>query len=142
MRACRHWRWHLAPAALHFVAWSLLFVIPTVEQKTAIVLTIIDPWVQPIIDLGALGGLLVYGWLAIRERQAYQRWLRDQLSNVEEFRLTELGVLLVAMALLTAAWVTVSLVETWITPLDYVDVFPYYLLQSALAWGIGLAALR
>ncbi len=136
------WRRHLLPAAVHLTAWTLLFALPSVEQKTAIVIAVIDPWVQPLIDAGALGGLLVYGAMALRERRAYQRWLDDHLSNREEFRLTGLGVLLVAMAVLTLGWLVMAILDAWVTPLDYYDQFPFQLLQSAVAWAIGLVALR
>lgn len=124
------------------VAWSLLFVIPSVEQKSAIVLRIIDPWVQPLIDTASLAGLFAYGALALRERRRYQRWLDAQFSNREEYRLTGLRLLLVAMAIIAAAWLAMSASDALIEGRDYYDAFPFYLLQSVVAWAIGLAALR
>lgn len=136
------WWWHLVPGAIHFMVYFALFAFVPLPVRHALVRAWIDPVVAPAITLGALGGLGLYGWNALRVLRDYQQWLDDHLSNREEYRLTWLRVLLAIMAMLAVVWGGFAVVDLLVKPLSYFDEFPFYLVQSAAAWALGLLAWR
>lgn len=136
------WTWHLVPAAVHFLTYGAIFAFVPLETRHAIVGAVIDPFVAPAIATAALIGLAVYGLAALRRWRRYQRWLDDHLSNREEYRLGWLRTLLIAMAALGVVWLGFATTDAFIRPLSYFDEFPFYLIQAALAWGLGLMAWR
>jgi AraC-like DNA-binding protein len=135
------WPLHLLPALLHLVGYGIVFVACSVPQKTWIAQHIIDPWVAPAITVGALVGLAVYGGKALSHVRAYQRWLDGHLSNGEEFRLDWLKVLLALFAGTGVVWLGFAAVDA-VRSLSYYDEFPFYLFQAAVAWVLGLLAMR
>jgi AraC-like DNA-binding protein len=137
----RRWLLHLAPALLHLVGYGTIFVACSVPQKTWIAQHIIDPWVAPAITVGALVGLAVYGGKALSHARAYQRWLDGHLSNDEEFRLDWLKALLALFAGTGVVWLGFAAVDA-VRSLSYYDEFPFYLFQAAIAWVLGLLAMR
>ena len=80
--------------------------------------------------------------LSWREYAAYQRWLDDDLSNREEFRLSWLRTFLLAFGATLCFWVATSLVDAFVRPLNYFDRFPLLLWFSLLIYGLGLGGLR
>lgn len=136
------WGWHVMPAVVHFVTYGGIFVALPLDAKHALVRAVIDPYISPGITTAALVGLAAYGALALRHWQDYQRWLDANLSNREEFRLSWLRTLLASMAGLGFVWLGVAVTDAYIRQLSYFDEFPFYLLQAALAWGLGLMAWR
>ncbi|HEX5818860.1 MAG TPA: helix-turn-helix domain-containing protein [Gemmatimonadales bacterium] len=135
------WQLHLAPALLHLVGYGLVFVWCSVAQKTWIAQHLVDPWVAPAITVGALVGLAVYGWKALSHLRGYRRWLDGHLSNGEEFRLEWLGVLLALFAGTGLVWLGFAAADA-VRSLSYYDEFPFYLFQAAVAWVLGLLAMR
>lgn len=138
----RRWGWHLAPAALHFATWSVLFAFVPLATRHAIVRDLVDPVVAPAITAGALAGLALYGVAALRRWRRYQRWLDDHLSNREEFRRGWLRALLVIMATQGAVWLGFALWQLVVGRLSYFDEFPFYVVQAVAAWALGLLAWR
>jgi AraC-like DNA-binding protein len=137
----RRWWWHLIPAGLKAVTWTVIFVGASVAQKTAIDSAFVEP-LEPWLTGAALLGLFGYGAAALRRLRSYQHWLDGEFSNREEFRLGWLRFLLIAMALTGIISLVVAFVELVVAPLDYWDVFPQYLWLSVLAYGLGLGAWR
>lgn len=137
----RRWALHLVPALLHLIVYGIIFVTCSVPQKTWIAQHIVDPWVAPAITVGALVGLGVYGWKALSHLRAYQRWLDGHLSNREEYRLVWLKVLLALFAGTGVVWLGFAAVDA-VRSLTYYDEFPFYLFQAAVAWVLGLLAMR
>lgn len=135
------WHWHLAPAALHFVFYATVFVSCTVSEKTWID-THINRWLAPLITALSLAGLAGYGTAAVRRYRDWQRWLDEEFSNREEYRLDWLRNLLVAFAITGLCWLGFAATDALITPLDYVDVFPMYVWLSVLAYSLGLIGWR
>jgi AraC-like DNA-binding protein len=138
----RRWWLHLLPAAIHGAVYFALFAAVPLETRHALVRRWIDPVVAPLITAGALVGLAAYGWRALRAWRRYQQWLDDHLSNRVEYSLTWLRWLLVLMASVGVAWLVVVAVDALVRPLDYLDEFPFYLIQSVVVWVLGLMAHR
>jgi AraC-like DNA-binding protein len=136
------WWLHLLPATAHFAIYFALFAFVPLETRHALVRRWVDPIVAPAITLGALLGLAIYGWRALIVLRRYQQWLDDHLSNREEYRLSWLRLLLSIMAVLGAVWLAFAATDQFIRPLSYFDEFPFYLIQAAAAWLLGLLAWR
>ncbi len=136
------WRWHLLPAAVHAAATTGVFVFCTLSQKNWIAKHIVDPFVAPTVTGASLVALAFYAWKALARVRAYQQWLDGHLSNREEFRLSWLRILLLIFAGTGVVWLVVALVDAFVTPLSYVDEFPFYVFQTMVAWSLGLLATR
>jgi AraC-like DNA-binding protein len=135
------WRWHLLPALAQLLLWGGVFAIATVPQKTWIDGHVL-PWLLPPIELGGTAGFAVYTAAAYRRFVRYQRWLDDNLSSREEYRIGWLRALIVLLAI-TALMMTAFLVTDWfVVPLSYFDEYPLYLWMTALCYTMGLLAWR
>ncbi len=135
------WQWHLLPAAVQGAYYSVMFVQP-LAIKNFWTETFHDPWIVPIETVASLIAMSAYLALAWREYAAYQRWLDDDLSNREEFRLSWLRTFLLAFGATLCFWVATSLVDAFVRPLNYFDRFPLFLWFSLLIYGLGLGGLR
>ncbi len=137
----RRWQWHLVPAAMQGAYYSVMFVQP-LKVKNLWTETIHDPRIVPIETIASFITMSAYLALAWREYSAYQRWLDDDLSNREEFRLSWLRTFLLAFGATLCFWMATSLVDAFVQPLNYFDRFPLYLWFSLLIYGLGLGGLR
>jgi AraC-like DNA-binding protein len=135
------WRWHLIPAALQAAYFAVCFALPT-DIKWS--------WyagghlgvVEPVGLVAVLVSVAVYGTAAWRRYAEHQRWLADNLSNREEFRLGWLRLVLLAIA---STWVVIAgffLFAKATGPLDYFDRLPAVLWLAGLVYALGLAGWR
>ena len=137
----RRWRWHLVPALLQTVYFLVCFALP-VEAKWAWYsgghLTVVEPIGLGVVLMSVAG----YGLAAWRRYADHQRWLTDNLSNREEFRLGWLRLVLLAIA---STWVVVACFFVFAKmrgPLDYFDRMPAVLWLAGLVYALGLAGWR
>ena len=137
----RRWRWHLVPAALQGAYYAMLFV-QSLAFKNHWNSTVHVPFVTPVESAWTLTALAAYLALSWRRHVEYQRWLDSSQSNREEFRLTWLRVVLVAIGVTLALWAGTVLYDAFVEQLDYFDRFGLYLWFSLLVYGLGAGGLR
>jgi AraC-like DNA-binding protein len=135
------WRWHLAPALVQGLYYTVIFVQP-LAFKNRWTETVHDPRIVPIETVWSMLAMAVYLWLAWREYSRYQRWLDADLSNREEFRLTWLRAFLLAFGATLLFWAATALIDAVVRELNYFDRFPLYLWFSVLIYGLGIGGLR
>jgi AraC-like DNA-binding protein len=137
----RHWRRHLVPTAIQALYFILCFALPT-EQKWNWYTTGHLEVIEPIGLVAVLTSVATYGLAAWRRYTEHQRWLTDNLSNREEFRLGWLRLVLLAIA---STWMVVAVffivAKIW-GPLDYFDRLPAILWLAGLVYALGLAGWR
>ena len=137
----RRWWWHLLPGALQGAYYCAVFP-RTLAFKDAWNDAVHVPYVVPIETVGSLATLALYLGFAWHAQRRYQRWLDQELSNREEFRLVWVRGLLAAMAATLLVALSFAVIDAMVTALDYFDRFPLYLWFSALVYGLGLGGLR
>lgn len=140
-RLPRHWGWHLLPAAVQGLYYSVLFTWP-LSRKWAWDAQVQQPWVQPAQDALVLLSLAVYLALAWRQYLDYQRWLEQHSGAREELRLSWLRGFLVAASLLVLLRLGFTLTDRLLRPLSYFDEFPRYLGLVLLMYYLGLEGWR
>jgi AraC-like DNA-binding protein len=98
--------------------------------------------IEPIGLVAVLASVASYGVAAWQRYAEHQRWLTDNLSNREEFRLGWLRLVLLAIA---STWVVIAaffvIAKLW-GPLDYFDRLPAILWLAGLVYALGLAGWR
>jgi AraC-like DNA-binding protein len=133
------WRW-LLPAGAQLVYRLVVFPLP-LGMKDAWNDRVHRDYLDPLETVLTLTLLTLGLALALREHRAYQAWLEDHLSNREEYRLTWLRNLLVAIGLLLAVQVPYE-VASWLFGLDYFQRFPLYVVLTAIVFVLGTEAWR
>lgn len=135
------WKWHFLPAAIQGVYFIALFTQP-VATKWAWDAEFHLPVVAPLLDALIYLSLAAYWMLAYRAYRGYQDWLEHNSGAREEFRLHWLRGFLWAMALATAVDLGFTIVDRWVTDLDYFELFPLYLAFVALIYYLGVEGWR
>lgn len=137
----RRWATHLAPAAVQFGYYAGAFTMPLAD-KWAWNDAVHEPWLSPAETAAALLSFGVYLTLSWRAFGGYQRWLDGNLSNREQLRLGWLRGFLIACGGLLVLWTGFAATEAFITPLRYLDRFPFYVALAALVYYLGLEGWR
>ncbi|WP_349263122.1 AraC family transcriptional regulator [Longimicrobium sp.] len=137
----RRWALHLAPAAVQLGYYAGAFALPLAE-KWAWNDAVHEPWLAGLETAAALLSFGIYLVLAWGRYTAYQRWLDENLSNREQFRLGWLRGFLIACGALLVLWAGYSATEAFIRRLEYLDRFPFYLALAALVYYLGLEGWR
>ncbi len=135
----RWWLW-LLPAAAQFLYRLVIFPLPLAVKDAwndHVHRDFLDPLETALILLSLGIGLV----LALREHRAYQAWLEGHLSNREEYRLTWLRNLLVAIGFLLVVQVPYEAVS-WLFGLNYFQRFPLYVVFTVLVFVLGTEAWR
>ncbi|MBN6110209.1 helix-turn-helix domain-containing protein [Xanthomonas bonasiae] len=140
-RLPRHWGWHLLPAALQGLYYSVLFTWP-LSRKWAWDAQVQQPWVQPAQDALVLLSLAIYLGLAWRQYLDHQHWLEQHSGAREELRLSWLRGFLVAASLLVLLRLGFTVTDRLLRPLSYFDEFPRYLGLVLLMYYLGLEGWR
>jgi AraC-like DNA-binding protein len=135
------WRRHLVPAAMQGAYYAVMFLQP-LPVKNRWNDTVHEPWIVPMELAWALSAMCAYLLLARRDYVLYQRWLDDDLSNREEFRLTWLRLFLTTFGVTLLLWTGTVLFDVFVRHLNYFDRFPLYLWFSLLVYGLGVGGLR
>ncbi len=135
------WRWHFAPAAIQVVYQLVAFALP-LQTKWDWYTSGNRHVVEPIGLAAAIASLVAYDVAAWRRFVRWQRWMDEQLSNREAFRLGVVRLVLIAMAgiaLLAGAFAT----RSWfVAPTDFYDRFPLVLALALVTYALGLAGWR
>lgn len=134
------WAWHLLPAALALVYFSLCFAQP-LAWKDRWNDTVHAPFVDPALTWLGLASLTTYLALAWRRHREFQAWLGQHVSNADEHRYSSLAGTLVALGLLLAISLPYE-AATAVWRLNYLDRFGLYLALTLLVFALGLEAWR
>lgn len=136
-RAIARWHW-IAPIA-QFAWQAALFPLPTAAKDRADS-AVIAPFVSPLSDLAVLVSMTAYGiaaWICLRK---YSSWL-DEKRRIDRpaNRIRWMILILLPLVAVRAAY---SLFEALVRPVNYFDLFGYYLLLGTTALILGLAGWR
>jgi AraC-like DNA-binding protein len=137
----RHWRWHLAPAAVQLAYSLACFALPPDAKWRWYT----GPHLHAVAPAGlaaALVSLAAYLRAAWVRRAAYQDWLAANLSNREELRLGWLRGLLLAFGATLCVGAGFALTSWLVAPLDYFDRFPQMVWLAGLVYFLGLVGWR
>lgn len=133
--------WHFVPALLQFLFYCVMFVQPlafknewdTVWQ---------EPWVGPFETALTLLSMSFYWWRSHQHYQAYQHWLANGHSQLEEHRIDWFRHFLLALALTLVLWVGLVLFNLLVFDLDYFQRFPFYVWLGLLVYYLGTEGYR
>jgi AraC-like DNA-binding protein len=137
----RRWAWHFLPVALQGAYYLVAFCLP-LEAKWRWNDEVHAPWLLPAQNIAVLVSLAVYWWAAMARYRCFQAWLEANSGQREELRLGWLRGFLWAVAFVVAVNVAFQAVDIAVTPLDYFDYFPFYLVLSGLTYYLGIEGWR
>lgn len=135
------WRWHLSPAAVQLIYFSVAFALP-MERKwlwyAGAHLHIVEP-LGLILILLSCAAYLIAAW---RRQRAYQAWLDETFGNREQWRLTWLSAMLAAFAVTLLIASSAALWSIAEGGIDYFHRAPAIVATSILAYTLGLLGWR
>jgi AraC-like DNA-binding protein len=137
----RGWGWHFLPAAVQGGYYLAAFCLP-LETKSQWDDTGHERWILPLQDGAVLASMAIYWWRALTRYRAYQAWLEANSGQREELRLGWLRGFLWAVAFVVCLGLVFQLIDTGVTPLDYFDYFPFYVVLSGLVYYLGIEGWR
>lgn len=137
----RRWRWHFAPVLLQAVYQLVAFSLP-LDAKWEWYTTTHNHIVEPLGLALVIASLTAYVFAGWRQFTTWQRWMDDQLSNREAYRLGVVRVVLLGMAIITVCAALFALRSWLVAPTNFFDRFPLMLALAALAYVLGLAGWR
>ncbi|UAJ11450.1 AraC family transcriptional regulator [Glacieibacterium megasporae] len=116
-------RWHAALPVVQFAYQAAVFCLP-LDLRGVFDREIQRPWLDPLLAvllLGSMIGYAVAGWRLVKRHRAWLRARRTDLAAADRVR----GVL-VAFAVIVALRTAYTIVDTFIVPLSYFDMFGFY----------------
>lgn len=132
-------RWHFVLPAIQFGYQAALF--PTsMGTKNWFDTMLVEPWIGPVLSAAVLVSMAAYGMRSWTELKAYEQWLAARRRQDRPARRIRFGILLLAP--LVAARAAYSLFEALVRPVNYFDLFGYYLLIGAIGVVMGVEAWR
>lgn len=137
----RNYGWHLLPALLQGIYYSVIFLQP-LAFKDAWDTNWQRPLLGPLETALTFLSLGVYVALSLRHYRAYQRWLEDHVSDRDEHQLSWIRNALIALALTLLLWMAWYAFEALVQPLDYFQRFPLYLWLALLTYYLGTEGWR
>lgn len=132
-------RVHWLPGLLQFALQAAVFPWP-LAMKNAFDGAVMEPVINPLSSAGLLVSIAGYGWLCFRVLARYRDWLRRRRRD--ERPAARLRVPIVALALLIAARAVYEAWDAVAGPIDYFDLFGYYILLGILGLILGLDGWR
>ena len=135
------WGWHLAPVAVQFVFYCVLFIQP-LEFKNAWDTNWQRPVINPIELVATFLSIGAYWWLSLAHYRGYQRWLETHVSDREDHHLEWVRNFLIALGLTLALWMGMAAFEVFIAALDYFQRFPFYVWLTVLVYYLGTEGYR
>ncbi|HEX8535563.1 MAG TPA: helix-turn-helix domain-containing protein [Allosphingosinicella sp.] len=130
---------HFALPAGQFLYQCVLFTFPT-ASKWWWDENIHEPLIAPPLTAALLLSMAAYTTGSWRELRRYETWLKDRRRSTAPAR--RLGAGLVVLAGLLVAEAGYELFETWVRPIDYFDLFGFYVLIGILGIFLGLNGWR
>ena len=131
----RHW---IAPA-VQFLQLAVVFPWP-IATKNWFDGAVQEPYLSPLTSIAVLASLLGYAWLSARVLRRYEAWLRERRRDTAPAR--RLRAPVAALALLVAARAGYDLWDRLVAPVDYFDLFAYYIALGAIGLWLGLDGWR
>ncbi|HST35812.1 MAG TPA: helix-turn-helix domain-containing protein [Allosphingosinicella sp.] len=132
------WAHFLLPA-LQFLYQLALFPLP-LATKDWFDSAVQTPYLGPLLAVLVPASMLFYVFHARREARAYRAWLAERRRDPAPAR--RLRAALAFLALLAAARIAVALIDTLVAPLDYFDLFAFYVLLAVASSWLGIEGLR
>ena len=132
-------RRHFVLPAAQFAYQAICFTLP-LATKNAIDARFQEPFLTPLIDLLVIGSLAFYGWAGSQEARRYRAWLAARRRAVRPAARVQRALL--ALALLLAARAGYDSYDRLVAPVDYFDLFGFYLLLALLAVYLGVEGWR
>ena len=126
---------HLMPAGLQFVYQAALFPFP-VATKWWWAEAVHAPLVGPIVSLAVLVSMSLYLAAAWRCLRRYRDWLTGRRRSTRPAR--HIRIAAAFLALLLAARAAYELFDTLVRPIDYFELFGFYVLLAVSALLLGL----
>lgn len=135
-------RWqHFLPAGVQIGYYCVCFALPAGMKwawYSGSHLNVIEP-IATIVVIGSSAGYALAAWIRCR---TYQRWLDDNFSNNESWRLGWMRMIITCFA---AALLSAMAAAAWnvlVAPLDYFGRTPVMIVFAALAYTLGLLGWR
>jgi AraC-like DNA-binding protein len=131
--------WHFAPAGLQFGMQGLLFPFP-VETKWWWDGAVQQPYLSPLLSLAVLVSMSAYAAASWRTLGRYEAWLKARRRDPRPARRVRLAAL--ALAILLAARAGYELFDALVRPIDYFDLFAFYILVGLIGLVLGADGWR
>lgn len=132
-------RLHWVPPLIQFAYQLVLFCLP-LETRWWFDENVQSPLLSPILSLAVLASMAGYCWAAWRALRDYRAWLearRRQTGPAKRIRL-----ILVLMIVLVAARAGYEAFDRLVRPVDYFDLFGFYILLALIGTALGIEGWR
>ncbi len=132
---------HFVPAIIQFGYYCVVFPFP-LSVKNAWHTSFHAPYVMPAEIALTLISLAIYWWIALRHYRGYQSWLNENVSDREEHHIDWVRNFLIALGITLVFWIALTAWRTFVSPLNYFELFPFYLWLQILAYYLGTEGYR
>lgn len=130
---------HFAPPVIQFAYQAILFPFP-VATKWRWDETVHQPFVEPVLTATVLLSMTIYAFAGWRLLRTYQSWLQVRRRDQKPAKRIQLA--LVVLAPLVVARAGVDLFSALVRPLDYFDMFSFYVLLGVTGLLLGVDGWR
>lgn len=130
---------HFAPPAVQFAYQATLFPFP-VATKWWWDETVYQPFLAPVVDAAVLLSMAAYGVACWRLLGRYEAWLRERRREQKPARRIRFALLVLAPLVIARAGY--NLFSAIVRPLDYFDMFEFYVLLAVTGLLLGLEGWR
>jgi len=131
--------YHFVLPALQFLYQAIAFLMP-LHAKDAIDAGFQRPYLDPALSVAILASMGFYAFASFNLIQRYARWARGRPAA--EQRVAWLRRSLAALALLLAARAGFEAYAALVAPLDYFDLFGFYVLLAMIGAFLGVEGWR
>jgi AraC-like DNA-binding protein len=143
--ADQSWRWrdaiHFVPVIAQLAYYCIIFP-RSLTFKNDWNSRIHEPYIVPAVLALTLISIAAYWWFSLRHYRGYQRWLEANVSDREDHRIDWVRNFLIALGVTLVFWVALTAWRYLISPLNYFQVFPFYLWLQILAYYLGTEGYR
>ena len=131
--------WHWAAPGAQFLNQALVFPFP-LETKNWFDGAVQEPWLSPLFAAAVIVSMAGYAWASWRILGRYAGWLERRRRDPAPA--ARLRAPVIALGLLVVARAAYGLWDQLVAPVDYFDLFAYYILLGALAVWLGVGGWR
>jgi len=132
-------RLHLLPPLIQFAYQFVLFCLP-LETRYRFDETVQSPVLSPLLSLAVLASMAGYSWGAWRALRAYRAWLEERRRQSGPARRIQL--ILGLMIVLVAVRAGYEAFDRLVRPVDYFDLFGFYVLLALIGTALGIEGWR
>ena len=130
-----HW---IAPLAQF--GWQAAAFLLSPDAKDRFDAAVVEPFIGPLSDAAVIVSMTAYGIAAWRVLRRYEGWLEGRRRQRKPARRIRATILLLLPLLVARAGY--SLFEALVRPINYFDLFGYYILLGLTALLLGLEGWR